>query len=168
MRLLLLPLLAAGLLGNIATSQWQFRGPNPHAEPLTYAFISSVGDPQSVQGTKIAVVRDVFSKFDNWKGNCSFDNCSILIAIEGQTPERGATINALFSNGETLTWQVTDGLSAMHNYSRVNMATTNKFVQQVRAANWVEVSYGQKSHRFSLKGSSKALDGILPLIKVDK
>ena len=44
--------------------------------------------------------------------------------------------------------------------SETFMGATNRFVQNIRAAEWVEISFGGRSHRFSLAGSSNALDAI--------
>ena len=40
------------------------------------------------------------------------------------------------------------------------MGAAGIFVDNIRTAEWVEISFGADSHRFSLTGSVKALDAI--------
>jgi hypothetical protein len=76
-------------------------------------------------------------------------------------------VKVLFSNGKTLDIQYnarggSDVL--LGNFTTAGMGATGIFDDNIRAAEWVEISFGTDSHRFSLAGSAKALDAIQPYL----
>lgn len=70
----------------------------------------------------------------------------------------------VFSSGEEFSFTA-QGFDGIFNYSAtVGRGTTNGFVRKIRAAQWVDISFGGESHRFSLTGSGRALDQIQPYL----
>ena len=96
-------------------------------------------------------------------GTFSFDNCTITIYVNGRSPRDREQVKVLFSNGKVLNFQYSADSGSdvlLSNFTTAGMGATGIFVGNIRAAEWVEVSFGADSHRFSLAGSAKALDAI--------
>lgn len=85
--------------------------------------------------------------------------------LGGAGPEAGQQVQIRFSNGTELAFPARGGEILFDNFSTAGMGATNQFVTSIRAAEWVEISFGGRSHRFSLAGSAKALDAIRPYLQ---
>ena len=84
------------------------------------------------------------------------------MTLDGRNAEAGERVSIRFSNGERLDF-VADGSDILlSNFDTAGMGATNLFVHNVRQAEWVEIGFGGKRHRFSLAGSAAALDAIRP------
>lgn len=132
-----------------------------------WTFTNATGDvsPRRVRGDEIWITRsDEVNSFGP-NGSCDFDNCSVSATLGGLAPTAGERVQIAFSNGEALDFAARGGEGLFDNYSTTGMGATNRFVQNVRAAEWVEISFGGRSHRFSLTGSTKALDAIRPYLQ---
>ncbi|MBD3805387.1 MAG: hypothetical protein IE919_19465, partial [Thioclava sp.] len=69
-------------------------------------------------------------------------------------------VQITFSIGNALDFEARGGEVLFDNYSTAGIGATTLFVENIRAAEWVEVAFGGRAHRFSLAGSAKALDAI--------
>jgi hypothetical protein len=132
-----------------------------------WTFTNATGDvsPRRVRGDEIWITRsDEVNSFGP-NGSCDFDNCSVSVTLDRQAPAAGERVQIAFSNGEALDFTARGGEVLFDNYATAGMGATNRFVQNIRAAEWVEISFGGRSHRFSLAGSSNALDAIQPYLR---
>lgn len=132
-----------------------------------WTFTNATGEvsPRRVRGDEIWITRLGEANPLAPDGSCDFDNCAVSVTLDGQAAAAGEPVRITFSNGETLEFAARGGEVLFDNYSTAGMGATNRFVQNVRAAEWVEIGFGGRSHRFSLAGSTKALDAILPYLR---
>lgn len=69
-----------------------------------WAFTNATGEvsPRRVRGDEIWITRsdEVNSLAPN--GSCDFNNCSVSVALGGQSPAAGGRVQIAFSNGEAL------------------------------------------------------------------
>lgn len=129
-------------------------------------FTNATGDvsPRRQMGDEIWIIRsDEVSELGP-NGVCTFDNCAVKVMLGGQVPAARERVQISFSNGEALDFEARGGEVLFDNYSTAGMGATALFVENIRAAEWVEVSFGGRAHRFSLTGSAKALDAISPYL----
>lgn len=127
-----------------------------------WTFTNATGDvsPRRQMGDEIWIIRsDEVSKLGP-DGACTFDNCAVKVMLGGRVPAVRERVQITFSNGEALDFEAHGGEVLFDNYSTAGMGATALFVDNIRAAEWVEVSFGGRAHRFSLAGSAKALDAI--------
>ena len=132
-----------------------------------WTFTNATGDvsPRRARGDEIWITRsDEVNSFGP-NGSCDFNNCSVSVTLNGQAAAAGERVQITFSNDEALDFAARGGEVLFDNYATAGMGATNRFVQNIRAAEWVEISFGGRSHRFSLAGSSKALDAIQPYLR---
>lgn len=127
-----------------------------------WTFTNATGDvsPRRKMGDEIWIIRsDEVSELGP-DGACTFDNCAVKVMLGGQAPTARDRVQITFSNGEALDFEARGGEVLLDNYSSAGMGATALFVSNIRAAEWVEVNFGGRVHRFSLAGSAKALDAI--------
>ena len=132
-----------------------------------WTFTNANGDvsPRRVRGDEIWITRSGEVNQLGLDGSCDFNNCSVSVTLGGHTPTAGERVQVTFSNGEALDFSARGGEALFDNYSTAGMGATNLFVQNIRAAEWVEIGFGGRTHRFSLTGSTKALDAIRPYLQ---
>lgn len=127
-----------------------------------WTFTNATGEvsPRRKMGDEIWIIRsDEVSELGP-DGACTFDNCAVKVMLGGRFPAARERVQVTFSNGEALDFEARGGEVLFDNYSTAGMGATALFVSNIRAAEWVEVSFGGRTHRFSLVGSAKALDAI--------
>jgi len=151
-----------------ANADWYFEASlEGGAEFWTYTNEDGNVSPRRVKGNEIWITRtDAVNDLEP-DGSCSFDNCTVTIYINGRLPQDREQVKVWFSNGKTLDFQYSAGGGSdvlLSNFTTAGMGATGIFVDNIRAAEWVEVSFGADSHRFSLSGSTKALDAIQPYL----
>lgn len=147
-----------------AFADWYFEASlEGGAEFWTYSNEDGNVSPRRVKGNEIWITRtDAVNDLEP-HGACSFDNCTITIYINGRLPRDREQVKVRFSNGKVLDFQYSAGGSSdalLSNFTTTGMGATGIFVDNIYTAEWVEVSFGADSHRFSLAGSAKALDAI--------
>ena len=127
-----------------------------------WTFTNATGDvsPRRKMGDEIWIIRSDEVNGLGPDGACTFDNCAVKVMLGGQAPEARERVQITFSNGEALDFEARGGEVLFDNYSTAGMGATALFVENIRAAEWVEVSFGGPAHRFSLTESAKALDAI--------
>ncbi|WP_066708729.1 hypothetical protein [Celeribacter ethanolicus] len=131
-----------------------------------WTFTNATGDvsPRRKMGDEIWIIRSDEVNGLGPDGACSFDNCTVKVMLGGQVPGSRERVQVTFSNGEALDFEARGGEVLFDNYSTAGMGATALFVENIRAAKWVEVGFGGRAHRFSLMGSAKALDAIQPYL----
>lgn len=131
-----------------------------------WTFTNASGDvsPRRTRGNEIWITRTDEVNALGPNGSCDFNNCSVAVMLDGHGPEAGERVEITFSNGETLSFDARGGDMIFDNFSTTGMGATNTFVENIRSAAWVDISFGGNQHRFSLAGSSKALDAIRPYL----
>lgn len=134
------------------------------AEFWTFTNESGEVSPLRTRGNEIWIIRTDEINTLGTDGTCDFNNCSVTVTLDGAGPNAGERVDIVFSNGETLSFDAQGGEQILDNFSSYSMGATNTFVWNVRTAAWVDISFGGKTHRFSLAGSSKALDAIQPYL----
>lgn len=159
-------LLAAALIGLASqafAAGWYFKASvEGGAEYWTFTNETGEVSPQRVRGNEIRITRtDQMNELDA-NGTCDFNNCRVSVTLDGRDAEAGDRVSILFSNGERLEFMAGGGDILLTNFDTVAMGATNLFVHNVRRAEWVEIGFGGKRHRFSLAGSAAALDAIRP------
>lgn len=134
------------------------------AEFWTYTNETGDVSPRRVRGNEIWITRtDAVNDFGPG-GSCDFNNCSVAVMLGGAGAEIGQQVQVMFSNGEVLDFPARGGEMLFDNFSTTGMSATNLFVTNIRAAEWVEIGFNGRRHRFSLAGSAKALDAIQPYL----
>lgn len=134
------------------------------AEFWTFTNESGDASPRRTRGNEIWINRTDEVNALGPNGRCDFDNCSVTVLLNGHGPEAGERVAITFSNGEMMTFDARSGDVIFDNFSRARMGATNTFVENIRAAAWVEIGFTGKQHRFSLAESSTALDPIHPYL----
>lgn len=131
-----------------------------------WTFTNANGDvsPRRTRGNEIWITRTDEVNALGPNGSCDFNNCSVAVMLDGHGPETGERVEITFSNGEALSFHARGGDMIFDNFSTAGMGATNVFVENIRAAAWVDISFGGKQYRFNLAGSSKALDAIRPYL----
>lgn len=132
-----------------------------------WTFTNETGEvsPRRVRGNEIWITRtDQANELDE-NATCDFNNCTVSVTLAGRSPKTGERVSILFSNGEKLNFAARGGEELLSNFDTAGMGATNLFVHNVRQAEWVEIGFGGRSHRFSLAGSAAALDAIRPYMK---
>ena len=131
-----------------------------------WTFTNDTGDvsPRRKMGDEIWIVRSDEGNGLGPDGACTFDNCAVKVMLGGQVPAARERVQITFSNGEAVDFEARGGEVLFDNYSTAGMGATALFVENIRAAEWGEVSFGGRAHRFSLVGSAKALDAIQPYL----
>lgn len=163
-------LLIASLLAfaQPANADWYFEASlEGGAEFWTYTNEDGNVSPRRVKGNEIWITRTDAVNDLEANGACSFDNCSVTVYINGRLPRDREQVKVRFSNGKALNFQYSTGGGSdvlLSNFTTAGMGATGIFVGNIRAAEWVEVSFGVDSHKFSLAGSAKALDAIQPYL----
>ena len=151
-----------------AAADWYFEASlEGGAEFWTYTNENGNVSPRRVKGSEIWITRTDAVNDLGPDGACSFDNCTIMVYINGRLPRDREQVTVRFSNGKALNFQYSAGGGSdvlLSNFTTAGMGATGIFVDNIRAAEWVEVSFGADSHRFSLAGSAKALDAIQPYL----
>jgi len=147
-----------------AAADWYFEASlEGGAEFWTYTNEDGNVSPRRVKGNEIWITRtDAVNNLGS-DGTCNFDNCTITVYINGRLPRDRERVTVRFSNGKALEFQYSAGGGSdvlLSNFTTAGMGATGMFVDNIRAAEWVEVSFGMDSHKFSLEGSIKALDDI--------
>lgn len=130
------------------------------AEFWTYTNETGDVSPRRVRGNEIWITRTDEVNDLGPDGACDFNNCSVSVMLGGTDAKAGEQVQVTFSNGEVLDFPARGGEILFDNFSTTGMGATNSFVTNIRAAEWVEISFSGRSHRFSLAGSAKALDTI--------
>lgn len=127
-----------------------------------WTFTNATGDvsPRRKMGDEIWIVRSDEVNELGPDGACTFDNCAVKVMLGGQVPAARERVQITFSNGAALEFEARGGEVLFDNYSAAGMGATALFVENIRAGEWVEVGFGGRAHRFSLTGSTKALDAI--------
>lgn len=127
-----------------------------------WTFTNATGDvsPRRKMGDEIWIIRSDEVNELGPDGACSFDNCAVKAMLGGRFPTARERVQITFSNGKALDFEARGGEVLFDNYSTAGMGATALFVENIRVAEWVEVSFGGRAHRFSLAGSAKALDAI--------
>ena len=127
-----------------------------------WTFTNATGEvsPNRKMGDEIWIIRSDEVNGLGPDGVCTFDNCAVKVMLGGQVPTTRERVQINFSNGQSLDFEARGGDVLFDNYSTAGMGATALFVENIRAGEWVEVSFGGRSHRFSLAGSAKALDAI--------
>lgn len=127
-----------------------------------WTFTNASGDvsPRRTMGDEIWIIRSNEVNELGPVGASTFDNCAVKVMLGGQVPAARDRVKITFSNGAALDFEARGGEVLFDNYSTAGMGATALFVENIRAAEWVEVSFGGRTHRFSLAGSAKALDAI--------
>ena len=127
-----------------------------------WTFTNATGDvsPRRKMGDEIWIIRSDEVNELGPDGACTFDNCAVNVMLGGQVPAARERVQITFSNGQSLDFEARGGEVLFDNYSTAGMRATALFVDNIRAAEWIEVSFGGRAHRFSLVGSAKALDAI--------
>lgn len=135
------------------------------AEYWTYTNETGSVSPRRERGNEIWITRTDEVNSLGTDGVCDFNNCSVTITIDGRSPNDRERVQVVFSNGEVLDFDASQSSTLFTNFSTAGMGATNGFVANIRAAEWVEVTFGADSHRFSLAGSTKALDAVIPYLQ---
>lgn len=132
-----------------------------------WTFTNATGDasPRRNRGDEIWVIRSDQAGDLGPDGACTFENCAAKVMLGGQVPEVGGRVQIAFANGQALDFEARGGEVLFDNYSTAGMGATRMFEDNIRAAKWVEISFGARFHRFSLAGSTKALDAIRPYLR---
>lgn len=132
-----------------------------------WTFTNEDGDvsPRRIRGNEVWITRTDEVNDLGPGGRCDFNNCSVAVQLEGHSPEVGARVEITFSNGEALAFDARGRDVIFDNFSTAGMGATNMFVENIRAAEWVEINFGGRQHRFNLAGSSRALDAIHPYLR---
>ncbi|UWQ01043.1 hypothetical protein K3X44_11105 [Aliiroseovarius crassostreae] len=132
-----------------------------------WTFTNATGEvsPRREMGDEIWIIRSDEVNELGPDGACTFDNCAVKLMLGGQVPAARERVQITFSNGETLDFEARGGEILFDNYSTAGMGATALFASNIRAAEWVEVSFGGRSHQFSLEGTAKALDAIQPYLQ---
>lgn len=147
-----------------AAADWYFEASlEGGAEFWTYTNEDGNVSPRRVKGNEIWVTRTDAVNDLGSDGSCSFDNCTITVYVNGRLPQDRDQVKVRFSNGKALDFQFSAGGGSdvlLSNFTTAGMGATDIFVDNIRAAEWVEVSFGADGHRFNLAGSTKALDAI--------
>lgn len=132
-----------------------------------WTFTNETGDvsPRRARGNEIWITRTDQVNDLGPGGTCDFNNCSVSVMLGGVGPVAGQQVQIRFSNGAELDFAARGGEILFDNFSTVGMGATNQFVANIRAAEWVEIRFGGRNHRFSLAGSAKALDAIKPYLQ---
>ena len=151
-----------------AAADWYFEASlEGGAEFWTYTNADGNVSPRRMKGNEIWITRTDAVNDLGANGACSFDNCTVTAYINGRLPRDREQVKVRFSNGKALNFQYSSGGGSdvlLSNFTTAGMGATGIFVDNIRAAEWVEVSFGADSHRFSLAGSAKALDAIQPYL----
>ena len=138
------------------------------AEFWTYTNEDGNVSPRRVKGNEVWINRtDAVNDLEP-DGGCSFDNCTITVYINGRLPRDREQVTVRFSNGKALNFQYSTGGGSdvlLSNFTTAGMGATGIFVDNIRAAEWVEINFSGRQHRFNLAGSSKALDAIRPYLR---
>ena len=137
------------------------------AEFWTYTNVDGNVSPRRVKGNEIWITRTDAVNDLGPDGSCSFDNCTITVYINGRLPRDQELVKVRYSNGKTLDFQYSAGGGSavlLSNFTTAGMGATGIFVDNIRAAEWVEISFSVDSHRFSLAGSTTAFDEIQPYL----
>lgn len=149
----------------LAAQDWYFRASlEGGAEYWTYTNETGEVSPLRQWGTELWIIKSDVAEFLGENGACTFNNCSVAVTIDGQYPAPGELGQIVFSNGVEMAFSGIGQHEIFNNSATVGMGTTNNFVKNIREAAWVDISFGGMTHRFSLAGSSKALDEILPYL----
>ncbi|AXX98058.1 hypothetical protein [Profundibacter amoris] len=160
------PLLICALItfAQPAAADWYFEASlEGGAEFWTYTNENGNVSPRRVKGNEIWITRTDAVNDLGPDGSCSFENCTVTVYISGRSPRDWEQVKVRFSNGKALDFQYSAGGGSdalLSNFTTAGMGATGVFVDNIRAAEWVEVSFGADSQKFSLAGSAKALDAI--------
>ncbi|MFV0514750.1 MAG: hypothetical protein ACK5MY_14170 [Jhaorihella sp.] len=121
-----------------------------------WTFTNATGEvsPRRKMGDEIWIIRSDEVNGLGPDGACTFDNCAVKVMLDGQVPAARDRVRITFSNGQSLDFEARGGEVLLDNYSSAGMGATALFVENIRAAEWVEVSFGGRVHRFSLTGSA--------------
>ena len=135
-----------------------------------WTFTNETGEvsPRRVRGNEIWITRTDQMNERDANGTCDFNNCRVSVTLDGRNAEAGERVSILFSNGERLDFRAGDSNTLLSNFDTAGMGATNLFVHNIRRAEWVEIGFGGKRHRFSLAGSAAALDAIRPWMTGNK
>lgn len=134
------------------------------AEYWTYTNENGDVSPRRTRGNEIWITRTDEINVLGQNGGCDFDNCSVTVLLAGHGPKARQRVEIIFSSGEKLAFDARGGDLIFDNFAAAGMEATNTFVENIRAAAWVDISFGGQQHRFSLAGSSTALDAIRPYL----
>lgn len=93
-------------------------------------------------------------------GTCSYDNCTVSVIVDGLRPAAGERVNIYFSQGDLLEIEAASDDALFSNSNWDGKQTTNQFVRSVGLAEWVIISFGGVSNRFSLSGSRDAFGAV--------
>lgn len=147
----------------VQAQEWKYQAPDPNTDgsPFFFAYTNQAGYPDSGKGNDLTLIRDPYNADLRPRGFCSFNNCTFKVALGGNYPSPGDRISVVFSNGYTMEWQHSSGVSFLDNYASYSMGATNNFYRNIRASDWVDISYAGREHRFSLVGSNAAMDAII-------
>ncbi|NHF71535.1 hypothetical protein [Paracoccus xiamenensis] len=132
-----------------------------------WTFTNATGDanPRRNRSDEIWIIRSDQIGDLGSDGACTFENCAVKVMLGGQVPAARDRVQIAFANGQALDFEARGGEVLFDNYSTAGMGATGMFVDNIRAAKWVEISFGGRSHKFSLAGSAKALDAIQPYLR---
>ena len=157
--------LALSLGTTASADQWYFEA-SLEGGAEYWAYTNETGDvsPRRDWGTELWIIKSDTVEFLGENGKCTFSNCSVAFTIDGQSAAPGELGQIVFSNGVEMAFYGTGQPEVFNNSATVGMGTTNNFVGNIRTAEWVDISFGGRTNRFSLAGSSAALDGVLPYL----
>ena len=152
-----------------AVADWYFEASlEGGAEFWTYTNADGNVSPRRVKGDEIWITRTNAVNGLGSDGACSFDNCTITVYINGRLPRGQKLVKVRFSNGKVLDFQYSAGGGSdvlLSNFTTAGMGATGIFVGNIRSAEWVEINFSGRQHRFDLAGSSKSLDAIRPYLR---
>lgn len=165
----LLATVLIGLASPVFAAGWYFEASiEGGAEYRTFNNETGEVSPRRVRGNEIWITRtDQMNELDA-NGTCDFNNCRVSVTLDGRDAEAGDRVSILFSNGERLDFAAGGGNTLLSNFDAAGMGATNLFVHNIRQAEWVEIAFGGRRHRFGLAGSAAALDAIRPWMRGGK
>lgn len=134
----------------------------PEATPSFNVFTNDLGylSAESVATQQILIHKSEARENLAPNGSCSFDNCVVSVIVDGQRPAAGERVNIYFSQGDLLEIEAASDDALFSNSDWDGKQTTNQFVRSIALAEWVIISFGDVSNRFSLSGSRDAFGAV--------
>lgn len=99
---------------------------------------------------------DIADDVEHPDGACIFNNCAVKVIPGGLVPAARERVQIAFANGQSLDFEARGGEFLFDNHSTAGVGATGLLADNIRAAEWVEIIFGGRSHRLSLAGSITA------------
>lgn len=149
-----------------SANEWYFNA-SLEGGAVFWTYTNDTGEvsPRRQKTNEIWVSRSNEVQNFGQNGACTFNNCWVTFYLNGELPAPGSLVTIAFSNGETFQFQGNGTEEALNNSATIGMGTTNNVIRNIRGASWIDVSFDGMAHRFSLSGSSAALDEIAPYLQ---